>query len=189
MADDEKLLAALRDRDPTAFADLFEQYADRIYRLAVGLLGDEQEADAVVQDTFLRLFERLDQFEGRSSLGTWLYRVAYNRSMDQLRRDRPVVSLEAVAEDPLPAPAILAAWERLPEQQLSDEEVQRALEQAIASLPEHYRLIFLLREVEGLSTVETAEVAGISAGAAKVRLHRARLLLRERLAEQFAAPA
>jgi RNA polymerase sigma-70 factor (ECF subfamily) len=95
------------------------------------------------------------------------------------------VSLEAADEGPLPAPVLVEAWGRLPEQQLAQAEIRQLLQQAISSLPEHYRLIFLLREVEGLSTAETAEVAGISVSAAKVRLHRARLQLRERLAEQF----
>lgn len=189
MSDPQEQLAALRRRDPAAFAALFDEYADRIYRLALGLLGDEQEADAVVQDTFLRLFERLDQFEGRSSLGTWLYRVAYNRCMDQLRRSRPVQTLDGAGDEPLPLPANLTQWGRLPEQQLTDEEIRQALDQAILSLPDHYRIIFILREIEGLSTAQAAEVAGVSVSAAKVRLHRARLQLRERLAAHFAVPA
>jgi RNA polymerase sigma-70 factor (ECF subfamily) len=183
MSDEKALLAALRRRDSAAFTTVFERYADKIYRLAVGLLEDETAADGVVQDTFLRLFQRLDTFEGHSSLGTWLYRVAYNRSLDLLRRRRPLVSLDE--NDEALAPAVLADWGQLPERLLSDAEVRAALEEAIAALPEPYRAVFILREIEGLSTAETAAVMNIASGAVKVRLHRARLFLRERLAEQF----
>jgi RNA polymerase sigma-70 factor (ECF subfamily) len=80
----------LRRRDPEAFSLLFETYSDKIFRLAMGVLGDENEAEGIVQESFLRLFEKLDRFEGRAKLSTWLYRLAYNASIDQLRRRRPV---------------------------------------------------------------------------------------------------
>lgn len=184
--DDRELVAALRRRDPAAFATAFDRYADKLYRLALGLLGDELEADGVVQETFIRLFGRLDSFEGRSSLGTWLYRVAYNLSMDHLRRRRPELSLDDEEEEMAAGTATVAEWGRLPEEALSNDEVRQALDEAISALPEHYRVVFILREIEGLSTQETAEVTEISTSAAKVRLHRARLFLRERLTEQFA---
>lgn len=187
MYSEEELLARLRRRDPEAFSYLFETYADKIYRVAVGVVRDEEEAEGVVQETFLRLFQRLEQFEGRSKLSTWLYRVAYNLSIDRVRKRRPQVSLDDDSGDePLPAPVILADWRQAPEQQLSDAEVAEALDAAIAGLNEKYRTVFVLREVEGLSTVETAEVIGIKPGAVKVRLHRARLFLRERLSQTFA---
>lgn len=186
IANDQELVAALRRREPAAFAAAFDRYADKIYRLALGLLGDELEADGVVQKTFIRLFERLDSFEGRSSLGTWLYRVAYNLSLDHLRRRHPAFSLDDEEEEVAATAAIVTEWGRLPEETLSNEEVRQALDDAIAGLPEHYRVVFILREIEGLSTKETAEVTEISVSAAKVRLHRARLFLRERLAKQFA---
>jgi RNA polymerase sigma-70 factor, ECF subfamily len=185
---DAELLVALRDRDEAAFADLFDAYSDPIFRLAAGLLGDETEAEGVVQETFLRLFERLEQFEGRSGLSTWLYRVAYNKAMDGLRRRRSSISLDETEEDELlVTPAILADWRAVPETLLSEVELAGELERAIAALPEKYRAVFLLREVEGLSTEETAVVIGLSLSATKVRLHRARLFLRERLAGSFAA--
>lgn len=187
MPDEQALIGALRRRDPAAFATVFDLYADRVYRLAAGLLKDEVEADGVVQDTFLRLFERLESFEGRASLGTWLYRVAYNQAIDRLRRRRPTVSLERSGELGLEPPALLADWGALPEQALASTEMQAALDRALAALPEAYRAVFMLREIEGLSTEETAAVTGLSPGAVKVRLHRARLFLRERLAEQFLA--
>ncbi|HEC22207.1 MAG TPA: sigma-70 family RNA polymerase sigma factor [Chloroflexi bacterium] len=187
MSSEQELLAALREGDAEAFAALFEAYSDRLFRVAVGVLGDEDEAEGVVQDTFLRLFESLDRFEGRSKLGTWLYRVAYNASLDRLRKRRPTRPID---DDPdegeLPAPAILVDWSHIPESLLDTAEAQAELEAAIAELPESLRSAFVLREIEGLSTRETAEVLEISEGAVKVRLHRARLLLRERLAGYFA---
>lgn len=188
MLNEQEMLMALRRRDADAFAILFETYSDKIYRLSAGLLEDEAEAEGIVQETFLRFFERPDQFEGRSKIGTWLYRVAYNASIDYLRRRKPIVEMDPVDdEDDLPAPAVFADWSQWPERQLSDAEVTAELDRAIASLPEKYRAIFILREIEGLSTQETAQVTDLSVSAVKVRLHRARLTLRERLAESLIA--
>lgn len=185
MHDDHQLLEALRQRDPTAFARLFELYSDKVYRLALGLLEDENEAEGIVQDTFMRLLERLHQFEGRSALGTWLYRVAYNLSIDRLRKRQPLFTLvdDNAAADDLPMPAILTDWREAPETWLASNELSVELDQAIASLPAKLKAVFILREIEGIATEECAQVLGISESAAKVRLHRARLLLRERLAE------
>lgn len=186
MHQEDKLLQALHRRDPAAFAQLFDAYSDKIYRLAVGLLEDENEAEGVVQDAFLRLFERLDGFEGRSSLGTWLYRVSYNLSIDRLRRRRPTLSVDIEADDnEFQGPVILADWRQWPEGVVTESEVADELNRAIRALPEIYRVVFMLREIEGLSTQETAVVADISENLVKVRLHRARLALRESLAESL----
>lgn len=186
MYSEQELLAALRRRDTDAFSFLFETYSDKIYRLAVGILEDENEAEGVVQDTFLRLFAKLDQFEGRSKLGTWLYRVAYNAAVDRLRQRRPTLSMD-VGEDEaeIPIPVIQADWQQGPENLLAKSEIAAELDKAIAALPEKFRVIFILREIEELSTQETAAIAGISVSATKVRLHRARLFLREQLAESM----
>lgn len=183
---DRELVAALRRREPAAFATAFDRYADKLYRLALGLLGDELEADGIVQETFVRLFQKLDSFEGRSALGTWLYRVAYNLSLDHLRKRRPDLTIDDEVEEVAVVAATVTDWRLLPEEALTKEEVREALDQAISALPEHYRVVFILREIEGMSTKETAEVTDISVSAARVRLHRARLFLRERLTEQFA---
>lgn len=180
------LLVALRRREKDAFKYLFDTYADKIFRVAAGVLQDDVEAECVVQDTFLRFFERLEQFEGRAALSTWLYRIAYNAAVDRLRRRRPVSDVDDESAASLVVPALLVDWSDLPEQQLSKAEVAEELERAIASLPDSYRIVFVLREVEGLSTEETAEIAGISPANVKVRLHRARLLLRESLSASLA---
>lgn len=184
--DEQLLLAALRQREAQAFATLFELYSDKIYRLALSLLKEEAAAEGVVQDAFLRLIERLDQFEGRSGLGTWLYRIAYNLSVDRLRQRRPEMILDDEGEDGrLPAPMHVVDWTQWPEQLLSDAEVTAELDKAIAALPEKFRVVFVLREVEGLSTEETAQITGLSLSATKVRLHRARLFLREQLTQSL----
>lgn len=184
--DEHLLLAALRQRDAQAFTTLFELYSDKIYRLSLSLLKDETAAEGVVQDAFLRLIERLDQFEGRSSLGTWLYRVAYNLSVDRLRQRKPDVVLEdEVGDGRLPLPIHVIDWTQWPEQLLTDAEVSAELDKAIAALPEKFRVVFVLREVEGLSTEETAQITGLTLSATKVRLHRARLFLREQLTQSL----
>jgi RNA polymerase sigma-70 factor (ECF subfamily) len=184
MLDDTQLLISLRQRDPVAFTQLFEMYSDKVYRLAFGLLEDENEAEGVVQDSFIRLFERLDQFEGRSKLGTWLYRVAYNLSIDRLRKRQPLFSLADEGDfESIPMPAVLTDWQEAPETWLDSTELSAELDRAIASLPAKLKAVFILREIEGNSTAECSQVLAISESAAKVRLHRARLLLRERLAE------
>ncbi len=187
MMNEQEMLAALRLRDPVAFSQLFENYSDKVYRLAVGLLENEEAAEGVVQDTFIRLFERLDQFEGRSKLGTWLYRVAYNLCHDRLRKRRPISSLAMEIDDDetLPVPTIFVDWSQVPERYLTEVEITAELDKAIATLPPKLKAVFMLREIEGLTTRECAEVLEISESATKVRLHRARLMLREELAAYF----
>lgn len=186
--DPDALLQALRNRTPEAFSYVFEQYSDKIFRLSVSMLKDEVAAEGVVQDSFLRLIERLDQFEGRANLGTWLYRIAYNLSVDRLRKRKPDLVLDDEPGDGrLPAPVHLADWQQWPEKLLTDAEVTQALDEAIAALPEKFRIVFVLREVEGLTTQETAEITNLSLSATKVRLHRARLFLREHLTQSLLA--
>lgn len=184
-------LDALRAGDPAALSALFEAYADRVYRLALGVLRDPTAAEDIVQETFLSAITHLDRFEGRSSLGTWLYRVAYNASIDRLRRrtDEPLPADEPDADpetgEAIPLPRSIVDWTTTPERWLTDHEVSAELDRAIGELPESLRVVFLLRDIEGLSTEETAEALGLTHGAAKVRLHRARLALRERLSVYF----
>ena len=189
MPDNYELLIALRARSPDAFRELFELYSDRLFRLAAGMLGDEEEAEDAIQEAFLRFFEKLDDFEGRSKVGTWLYRTVHNASVDRLRRRRPTLIIsddpETEKETGLPSPVILADWSTVPESLLDSVEAQSQLDAAVAALPERLRAVFLLRDVDGLSTDEAAQILGISTSATKVRLHRARLQLRERLAGYF----
>jgi RNA polymerase sigma-70 factor (ECF subfamily) len=183
MRDEQALIEALRQRDSDALSSMFETYSDRIYRLALSLLHDEQAADGVVQDTFISLIEHIDGFEERASLGTWLYRVAYNNCIGRLRRIRPQFDLDDSEDAPLPER--LMDWNAIPEALLASSESIEQISQAVEALNPALRVVFLLRDVEELSTLETAQVLDLKPGTVKVRLHRARLALREELADYF----
>jgi RNA polymerase sigma-70 factor, ECF subfamily len=188
MPDDTSLLQALQAGDSSAFSTLFETYADRLYRLAMGLVQQPDEAEDVVQETFIKAITHLDQFEGRSNLGTWLYRVAYNASLDRLRQrvNDPLPDDGPYEEDEtqLPMPELLVEW-HTPEDLVINEQDRLFLDQSIRQLPQTLRTVFVLRDIDELSTAETAEILGLSISAVKVRLHRARLELRETLAAYF----
>ncbi len=191
VVDETELLAKFRSDDPrTALATLFENYADAIYRLALSIVADPDVAEDVVQETFLSALTHRQQFQGRSKISTWLYRIAYNASHDRLRvkLEEPLPDDDAQSDDdqPLPHPKTIIEWRWLPEEILANQEMRQELDKAVNSLPENLRVVFLLRDIDELSTEETAEAVGISSGAVKVRLHRARLELRERLSEYFA---
>ncbi len=189
-SDEAAFLARLQAGDAQAFRALFEAHADRLYRLALSLVRDPARAEDVVQETFLAALTHLGKFEGRARLSTWLYRVAYNASLSQLRQrvDDELPDEGEASEDglPIPMPRTLVDWDLTPEAVLGNREARAQLEAAIASLPESQRAVFLLRDVEGFSTADTAEALGLSEGAVKVRLHRARLALREHLSAYFA---
>lgn len=175
----------LRAGDPLAFQEFFDSYADPLYRLANGLLQNPAEAEDVVQDAFIKVITRLDSFDGRSKMSTWLYRVVYNTAIDRLRRNEPVPLPDDADEPALPAmPQNFIAWDS-PEKRLLDQELNIIIDQAKESLPDAYRLVFTLRDIEMLSTAETAAILEISPNLVKVRLHRARLILREKLAGYF----
>lgn len=165
-----------------------QEHSDELYRLAYRMLRDEQAAEDTVQDTFLNAFKGLEQFDGRSTLGTWLFRIAYNNALMRLRAQKPIESLEDDTDSlPHEVTPIVVPWRETPEEIVVRRESASRLEQAIDDLPESLRVVFQLRDVEERSTAETAEIVGISQGAVKVRLHRARLLLREKLSEYFGA--
>jgi RNA polymerase sigma-70 factor (ECF subfamily) len=189
MQEDPNLLQSMKAGDPQACEVLYNTYADRIYRLALGLLGEPQEAEDVVQETCLKALTHRGSFAGRSSFGTWLYRIAYNASLERLRLKDPLPLPQeegAAAEEDLsiPMPGNFVEWQT-PEAQAIGGEDRATLEGAIQSLPETLRTVFVLRDLEELSTMEVAEVLEISEALVKVRLHRARLTLRERLAGHF----
>ncbi len=183
------LIAALKAGDRAACATLVRRFSPRIYRSVLKLVGDPEEAEEILQETFIRACQHIHQFEGRSSLGTWLYRIATNEGLMRLRRRK----LDTVSVDePLELeggemmPRQLIDWDWNPEHQVLNAELRQVMDEAIAALPETLRATFVLRDIEGLSTEETAQVLGISEAAAKVRLHRARMRLREHLAGYFA---
>jgi len=187
---DRELLERIRAGDMGACDDCIRIHSHSIYRLALRLMRDEADAEDVVQETFLSAFKGIDRFDGRSGLSTWLYRIAFNAAMMRLRRRRPeVVPIEVTdePEDDFPVPEALVDWCCLPEQELVKAEVRAEMERAIGELPPKLRAVFVMRELEELSTAGTAQALGLSEQAVKTRLHRARLLLRERLTGYFAA--
>lgn len=183
LPDESSLIAGLRQRDSATFSAFFDAYVDRVYRLALGILGNEPDAEEVTQATFISAMEAIDRFEPHARLSTWLYRIAHNHAMMLVRGRRPAEALPE--DDGLPMPSALVDWTTLPEERLLGSEAQSELWSAIASLPQGLRAAFILRDVEGLSTAECAYAQSISDAACKVRLHRARLLLRERLSVYF----
>lgn len=181
-------LDALRSGDRRERARLVEAYSTPIYRLALKMLGNTQDAEDVLQNTFMKAFQALGQFEGRSSLNTWLYRIAANEALMLMRRQKPLVDvpMDDEPDDDLPPPTRFVDWCCLPEDELLSGETRAQLDRAIRRLPEKYRVVFALRDIEGLSIRETGEVLGLSETAVKTRLLRARLQLREQLSEYFA---
>jgi len=190
---DTQLMEMARSDPQRALAALFEAYADRVYRLALSILADPASAEDVVQDTFLSALTHLDSFEGRSQLSTWLHRIAYNAAVSRLRRkpESPLPEDEPgeTGEDAPIMPRSLVEWRLTPEELSAGSEAAAELEAAVRRLPETLRSVFILRDVEGLSTEETAEVLNLGISAVKVRLHRARLTLREMLSGYFSERA
>jgi RNA polymerase sigma-70 factor, ECF subfamily len=182
------LLVRFKSSDPdSALTELFEAYADPIYRLAVQLLGDPHAAEDVVQETFVSALTHRETFEGRSKLSSWLYRIAYNAALGRLRarHEEPLPEEEPDDDAPVPLPRSLVEWTMTPEQMQADSEAADYMQKAIQALPLKYRVVFYLRDMDDQSTEQTAEVLGLTETAVKVRLHRARLALRETLSGYF----
>jgi RNA polymerase sigma-70 factor (ECF subfamily) len=185
----EVSVEALRSGDRREFTRLVEAYSGPIYRLALKMLGHPQDAEDVLQNTFLKALQHIDGFEGRSSLSTWLYRIASNEALMLIRKRRPESSLadltteDAEGEDY--TPVNLADWCCLPEEEMLTTEGRTRLDQAVQHLPEKLRIVFLLRDIEGLSIDETSQALNLSETAVKTRLLRARLRLREELSVYY----
>ncbi len=187
--DELDLLEDIRSGDQAAFAALVDQYSPLVYRLALRMLGNPQDAEDVLQETFIKVYQHLDGFNGDSRLSTWIYRIATNETLMLLRKRKGKnisldVSDDATDEDRQESLEIID-WSYLPEDKLLDSEVRAFLEQAVSSLTEGLRAVFLLRDVHGFSTRETAEMLEISEVAVKTRLSRARLKLREALSHYY----
>lgn len=182
-------LAALQQKDKSEFARVLDQNADRIYRLALKMVGNPQDAEDILQETFIKAFNNIEQFEGRSKISTWLYRIAINESLMLLRnRNGNTVQFdkEIKTGEGDDIPRQIVDWCCLPEKELMSSEAHQYIRDAIKTLSNANRAAFLLRDVEGLSTKEAAETLEISESALKVRLMRARMQLREELTDFFA---
>ena len=182
------LVQAAKKGDLEAFSDLVKRYDRNVFRIAQHITHNEEDAQDVVQEAFLKAYQNLDQFQGNSKFYTWLVRIAVNEALMKLRRrrtDRTVSIDEDVETEEGTMPREVADWSPNPEQLYGQSELSDILKKTIQGLPPGFRTVFVLRDVEGLSTEETAEMLGLSIPAVKSRLLRARLQLRERLAKYF----
>ena len=181
-------LEALIAGDRAEFARLVDEYSSPIYRLGLRMLGNQQDAEDVLQNTFINALTHIHNFEGRSSLATWLYRIASNEALMLIRKKKPEVNLDDVEggdEDEDLKPAQFVDWSGLPEDELLSGEGKKFLDEAINKLPESLRIVFLLRDVEGLSIKETADALNLTETNVKTRLLRARMALREGLSAYY----
>jgi RNA polymerase sigma-70 factor, ECF subfamily len=177
-------IEALRSGNRSEFARLVDRYSGPLYRLALKMLGNPRDAEDVLQNTFLKVFQHLGEFEGRSSLSTWLYRIASNEALMLMRKQRPEITLSDTKQEDDEGdyePVQFTDWCCLPEDELLSSESQAALDRAIQHLPETLRIVFVLRDIEGLSIRETSQALDLSETAVKTRLLRARLRLRDEL--------
>jgi len=186
--DELALVQAAKRGDVAAFEELVKRYDRNIFRIAQHITQNREDAEDVVQDAFLKAYENLEQFQGNSKFYTWLVRIAVNESLMKLRRRRSnrTVSLDEdieTEEDTMPRE--VADWSPNPEQLYKQGELKDILRKTVQGLPASFRTVFVLRDVEGLSTEETAEALDLSIPAVKSRLLRARLQLRERLNKYF----
>jgi RNA polymerase sigma-70 factor (ECF subfamily) len=196
-SDEPLLLSQAAGGDAGALETLMSRYSTRVYRLAYGITRNPADAEEIVQDVFLQLVLKGGGFEGRAAVGSWIYRVATNVALNKRRGKRREV--ETSLDDCLPTftadghrdgprEFLVADWSRRPDDQLLSGESRRILNEAIDRLPEHYRAVLVLRDVEELSNEEVAEIVGDSVPAVKTRLHRARMALRELLTRRLGGP-
>ncbi len=186
--DEEALLQGLQNGEHHACACMIKRYAPRVYAVALRMMGDPDEAEEVLQETFISACKNIQKFEGRSALNTWLHRIATNAALMRLRKrkDREVSldsPIETLQGDDIPRQ--IEDWAFQPAHMALDSETRDVIEQAVAELPLTLRSVFILRDIQGYSTAETADLLDISVSAAKVRLHRARLRMRELLTPYF----
>jgi RNA polymerase sigma-70 factor (ECF subfamily) len=192
--DEATLVAQLRAGDEAAFEQVVRAYGGRLLAVARRIVGTEEDARDVVQDAFLNAFKSLDRFEGNAKLSTWLHRIVVNAALMKLRtrKRKPEQSIESML------PSFLEdghheerfqSWEEPVDKLMERAENRQLVRQQIDALPEGYRTVLVLRDIEGLDTEETAKVLGLSVNATKIRLHRARQALRTLLAPHFRSAA
>jgi len=185
---DVALVERARAGDLAAFDQLVRQYERQVFRIAQHITQNREDAQDVVQDAFFKAYQKLDQFQGNSKFYTWLVRIAVNEALMRLRKRRTAKTVsmdEEVQTEEGSLPRDFADWTPNPEQQYKQAELKEILQKTIQGLPPGFRTVFTLRDVEGLSTEETAEALNLSVPAVKSRLLRARLQLRERLSRYF----
>lgn len=183
---DEDLVALAQVGDEAAFTELVHRHESRVYTLALKMLRNPADAEDVLQETFINVLRSLKQFRGESTFATWLYRIAYNGTLMRLRKSSMAVSLdEAIEGDESEIPRELTDWSHDPESALLNQETRSEMQAAVDTLSTPLRSVFILRDVDGLSTEETAAVLDVSVQVVKTRLHRARMIMRNRLTDYY----
>src|SRR5260221_12537362 len=188
VTDELTLVQAAKKGDDSAFEELVRRYDRNVFRIAQHITQNREDAEDVVQEAFLKAYTNLNSFQGNSKFYTWLVRIAVNEALMKLRRrktDKTVSMDQEVETEEGSMPREFADWSPNPEQQYGQSELGETLQKTVQGLPAGFRTVFVLRDVEGLSTEETAEMLGLSIPAVKSRLLRARLQLRERLNRYF----
>ena len=187
-AADLELVRRALSRDEAAVRTIIKANNRRLYRLARGILRNDNEAEDVVQETYVRAFTHLAEFRGDSSLSTWMSRIAMNEALSRLRRQRPGVELSSLPSGTLEAQIIqfplLSATDD-PERTMAQREIQHVVEAAIDELPEPFRMVFITRVVEGMNVEETADILGLKPETVKTRLFRARTMLRDNVEKKI----
>lgn len=186
--DETAMIAAVLRGDPRQFHELIRPYERSVYLMALSMLRNEAEAEDVAQEAFLKAFRNLAKFRADSKFSTWLISITLNEARSRLRR-RQIVKMDSL-DDPGEderhvTPALLRDWREIPSEAVERQEVRAILRQAIEELPDIYREVFMLRDVEEMSVNEVAEAMEISISAVKVRLHRARIMLQKRLVPEL----
>ena len=184
---DVDLVVLAQAGDTRAFDELVVRYQDRVYRLSFKILRNEDDAAEALQDAFLSAYRGLKNFKAESTFSTWLYRIATNASLMKYRkrRDNHFSLDQSQSKDSDGEALQIPDWSTQPVQDLLDAETREIMDEGIERLSEELRAVFVLRDIEGLSNLEVAEVLGLSVAAVKSRLHRARIELRERLSRHF----
>ena len=182
------MIAAILGGEIQLYHELICPYEHSVYVMALSYMKNEADAEDVAQEAFVRAFRKLSSFRAESKFSTWLISITINQARTRLRRQAPVrmIPLDQLPdEDKAISPALLRDWREIPSEAVEREEVRKLIQQAVETLPDIYREVFLLRDVEELTIVETAEMLNISIPSVKVRLHRARLMLQKQLAPQL----
>jgi RNA polymerase sigma-70 factor (ECF subfamily) len=186
--DEGQMIATIIAGDSQLFHELIRPYERRVYAMALSFLHNEADAEDAAQEAFLKAFRSLASFRGEAKFGTWLISITLNEARSRIRR-RDAVKMESLDEPPddqgHTSPALLRDWKEIPSEALERKEVRGLLQRAISALPQIYREVFQLRDIEQLSVNEAAAALGITTASVKVRLHRARMMLQKNLAPQL----
>jgi RNA polymerase sigma-70 factor, ECF subfamily len=188
LRDESRMIASILAGDAQLFHELIRPYERRVYAMALSFLRNEADAEDVAQEAFLKAFRSLASFRGDAKFGTWLVSITLNEARSRIRR-RDAIKMESLDEPEddqgHSSPALLRDWKEIPSEALERKEVRSLLQKAITSLPQIYREVFQLRDIEQLSVNEAAQALGITVSSVKVRLHRARMMLQKNLAPQL----